>query len=98
MNADGRSAGNGCYLPGPLAAGLEAPNCAVKNDDVSDTGGVAVAVAIDMLKLSLCLDLSNKGFIKGNLEFGRQLVFVRLDHLDLDGRALDLDGLWFRRL
>src|SRR6266851_1376588 len=98
MNADGRSAGNGGYLPGPLAAGLEAPNCAVKNDDVSDTRGVAVAVAIDMLKLSLFLDLSNKVFIKGNLEFGRQLDFVRLDHLDLDRRGLDLGGLVFRGL
>src|SRR5438067_1395717 len=46
MDRDGRGAGNGGHLPGLLAARLEAPNRAMKDDEVGDTRGVAVAVAI----------------------------------------------------
>ena len=55
MNADRRCAGNGCYLPGSFAARLKASNGAVENNEIADTRGVAVAVAKDMLKLSVLL-------------------------------------------
>src|SRR6267143_5201031 len=79
MNADRRRAGNGCYLPSPFAARLKASNGAVENNEIADTRGVAVAVAKDMLKLSVLLYLANEVLVEGNLEFGRQLDFVRLD-------------------
>ena len=46
-----------------------------------------------MLKFSVFLDLSNEVFVERNLELRRKLDFVRLDHLHLDRRDLDLDGL-----
>ena len=55
MNADRRCAGNGCYLPSPFAARLEASNGAVENNEIANTHSVAVAVAKDMLKLSVLL-------------------------------------------
>ena len=55
MNADRRCAGNGCYLPSPFAARLKASNGAMENNEIADTCGVAVAVAKDMLKLSVLL-------------------------------------------
>ena len=55
MNADGRCAGNGCYLPSPFAACLKASNGAVENNEIAGTRGVAVAVAKDTLKLSVLL-------------------------------------------
>ena len=55
MNADRRCAGNGCYLPSPFAARLKASNSTVKNNQIADTRGVAVAVAKDTLKLSVLL-------------------------------------------
>src|SRR5260370_25721520 len=64
MDRDGRGAGNRGHLAGPLATGLEAPDRAVENNQVGDTCGGAVAVAIDMLKLSLFLDLMNAIFVK----------------------------------
>src|SRR5258706_3321846 len=94
MNRDGRGPGNGCYLPGLLAACLESPNCATKNYEVGDTRGVAVAVAIHMRK-SLFLELMNQVFVQCDRELRGQLDFVRLDHLNLDRRHLDLDGLVF---
>src|SRR5882724_8265280 len=92
MNRDGCGAGNGCYLPGPLAARLEAPNRAMKDDEIGDTRGVAVAVTIHMRE-SVLLELANQVFVKGNLEFSRQLDFVRFNHLNLERRRLDLGGL-----
>src|SRR5258708_31970169 len=94
MDRDGRGAGNGGHLPGPLAARLEAPNRAMKDDEVGDTRGVAVAVAIHMRE-SILLELANQVFVKGNLEFSRQLDFVRLNHLHLKRRRLDLGGFVF---
>ena len=55
MNADRSCAGNGCYLPSPFAARLKASNGAMENNEIADTRGVAVAVAKDMLKLSVLL-------------------------------------------
>ena len=55
MNADRRCAGNGCHLPSPFAARLKASNGAVENNEIADTHGVSVAVAKDMLKLSVLL-------------------------------------------
>ena len=55
MNADRRCAGNGCYLPSPFASRLKASNGAVENNENADTRDVAVAVAKDMLKLSVLL-------------------------------------------
>ena len=98
MDRDGRGAGNGCHLAGPLAAGLKAPDRAMENNQVGDTRGGAAAVAIDMLKCSLFLDLMNEIFIKCNLKFGREFDFVRLDHLDLDCRRLNLAGGVFGKL
>src|SRR5260370_38063848 len=92
MDCDGRGAGNGGHLPSPLAARLEAPNRAVKDDEVGDTRGVAVAVAIHMRE-SILLELPSQVFVKGNLEFSRQFDFVGLNHLNLDRRRLDLCGL-----
>ncbi len=63
MDRDGCGAGNGGYLPGPLAARLEAPNRAMKDDEVGDTRGVAVAVAIHMRE-SILLELANQVFVK----------------------------------
>src|SRR5258708_8408689 len=83
MNRDGRGPGNGCYLPGLLAACFESPNCATKNYEVGDTRGVSVAVAIHMRK-SLFLELMNQVFVQCDLELRGQLDFVRLDHLNLD--------------
>src|SRR6266699_5441445 len=92
MDRDGRGAGNGGHLPGPLAARFEAPNRAMKDDEVGDTRGVAVAIAIHMRK-SLFLELTNQVFVKGNLEFSGQFDFVRFNHLNLERRRLDLCGL-----
>src|SRR5882762_3178297 len=39
MDRDGRGPGNGRHLAGPLAAGLEAPNCAMENNQVGAIGG-----------------------------------------------------------
>src|SRR5882672_2139320 len=94
MDRDGRGAGNSGHLPGPLAASFEAPNRAMKDDEVGDTRGVAVAIAIHMRE-SILLELANQVFVKGNLEFGWQLDFVRLNHLNLERRRLDLGGLAF---
>src|SRR5882672_3363821 len=94
MNCDGRGPGNGYYLPGLLAACLESPNGATKNYEAGDTRGVAVAVAIHMRK-SLFLELANQVFVQCDLELRGQLNFVRLDHLNLDRRHLDLGGLVF---
>src|SRR5580700_1360788 len=94
MDRDGGGAGNRCYLPGPLAACLEAPNRAMKDDEVGDARGVAVAVAIHMRK-SLLLELTNQVFVKGDLEFSGQLDFVGLNHLHLERRRLDLGGFVF---
>ena len=98
MDRDGRGAGNGCHLAGPLAAGLKAPDRAMENNQVGGTRGGTVAVAIDMLKCSFFLDLMNEIFIEGNLKFGREFDFVRLDHLDLDGRRVNLAGQLLREL
>ena len=98
MNRDGGGAGNGCHLAGPLAAGLKAPDHTMENNQVGGTRGGAVAVAIDMLKYSLFLDLLNEIFIEGNLKFGGEFDFVRLDHLDLDCRRVNLAGQVFREL
>src|SRR5260370_39512330 len=92
MNRDGRGPGNSCSLPGLLAACLESPNCATKNYEVRDTRGGAVAVAIHMRR-SLFLELMNQVFVQCGLELSGQLDFVRLDHLNLDRRHLDLAGL-----
>src|SRR6266576_433856 len=92
MDRNGRGAGNGGHLPGLLAARLEAPNRAMKDDEVGDTRGVAVAVAIHMRE-SILLELANQVFVKGNLEFSRQFDFVGLNHLNLERRRLDLGGL-----
>src|SRR5258708_10497913 len=86
MDRDGRSAGNGCHLAGPLAAGLKAPDRAMENNQVGSTRGGAGPVAIDMLKCSLFLDLINEIFIKRNLKFGGEFYFGRRDHLDFDCR------------
>src|SRR5260370_22371197 len=94
MDRDRRGAGNGGHLPDPLAARLEAPNRAMKDDAVGDARGVAVAIAIHMRE-SILLELANQVFIKSNLEFGWQLDFVRLNHLNLERRRLDLGGLAF---
>src|SRR6266576_3986184 len=94
MDGDRRGAGNGGHLPGPLAARLEAPNRAMKDDEVGDTGGVAVAIAIHMRE-SILLELANQVFVKGNLEFSRQLDFVRFNHLHLKRCRLDLGGFVF---
>src|ERR1700757_3476573 len=83
MDCDGRGAGDGCYLSGALAAGLEAPNRTMKNYQVRDICCVAVAVAIH-LRESAFLKLANQVFIECNLEFSRQLDFVRLNHFDLN--------------
>ena len=96
MNRDGRGPGNGCHLAGPLAAGFKAPDRAMENNQVGGICGGAVAVAIDMLKCSLFLDLLNEIFIEGNLKFGREFDFVRLDHLDFDCRRVNLGGQVFR--
>jgi len=96
MDGDRRGAGNGCHLAGPLAAGFKAPDRAMENNQVGGTRGGAVAFAIDMLKCSLFLDLMNEIFIKCNLKFGREFDFVRLDHLDLDRRGVNLAGQVFR--
>src|SRR5258707_4128411 len=88
MDRDGRGAGNGCHLASPLAAGLKAPDRAMENNQVGGTRGGAVTVAIDMLKCSLFLDLMNEIFIEGNLKFGREVDFVRLDHLEFDRRPV----------
>src|ERR1700752_1508901 len=98
MDRDGRGAGNGCHLAGPLAAGLKSPDRAMENNQVGGTRGGAVAVAIDMQKCSLFLDLMNEIFIEGNLKFGREFDFVRLDHFDLDCRRVDFAGQVFREL
>ena len=71
MDRDGRGPGNGCHLAGPLAAGLKAPDCAMENNQVVRARGGAIAVAIDMLKCSLFLDLLNEIFVEGDLKFGR---------------------------
>ena len=55
MNGDGSRACNGCYLPGSFAASLKASNGAVENYEDAGTRGVAVAIAKDMLKLSVLL-------------------------------------------
>jgi len=55
MNADRRCAGKGCYLPSPFAARLKASYGAVEDNEIADARGVAVAVAKDMLKLSVLL-------------------------------------------
>src|SRR5258708_17053704 len=94
MNRDGRGAGYGCHLPGLLAACLESPNRATKNYEVGDTRGVGVAVAIHMRKF-LFLEWMNQVFVQWDLELRGQLDFVRLDHLNLDRRHLDLGGLVF---
>src|SRR5260370_36775877 len=94
MNRDGSCAGYGCYLSGLLTASLEAPNRAMKNNEVRDTPCVAVAVAIHMQK-SLFLELMNQVFVQCDLELRGHLDFVRLDHLNLDRRGLDLVGLMF---
>src|SRR5258708_26428748 len=99
MDRDGRGAGNGSHLAGPLAARLEAPNRAMKDDEIGHTRGVAVAVAIHMRE-SILLELANQVFVKGNLEFSRQFDFVRFNHLNLECRRLDhcrfvfLSGPW----
>src|SRR4029077_7909127 len=95
MNRDGCGAGNGGNLAGPLAAGLEAAHGAVKYNDVRDAGGVAIAVAIDVLEFPFFLKLMDQVFVERNLEFGRQLDLVRLNHFHLDRRSLDLCGLVF---
>src|SRR6266404_4392292 len=95
MDRDGCGPGNGCHLAGPLAAGLKAPDGAMENNQAGGTRGGAVAVAIDMLKCSLFLDLMNEIFIEGNLKFGREFDFIRLDHLDLDCRRVNLAGQVF---
>src|ERR1700686_2578890 len=84
MNADGSCAGNRGYLSGPFAARLKASNVAVENHEIADICSVAVPFAIDMLKLSVFLNLTNKVFVERDLKFRRQLDFVRLNHLDLD--------------
>src|SRR5258708_37618015 len=56
---DGRGACNGSHLAGSLAAGLEAPDRATENNQVRDTCGGAVAVAIDMLERLLVLEFVN---------------------------------------
>ena len=43
MNCDGRCAGNGCDLAGPLAARFKASNGAMNHPEVRDSHGVAVA-------------------------------------------------------
>ena len=58
MNGDGGRASDGCHLSGPLTARLETSNCAVENNEVGGTRGIAVAVAIDVLKSSLFLKLT----------------------------------------
>ena len=98
MDRDGRGAGNGCHLAGPLAAGFKAPDRAMENNQVGGTRGGAVAVAIDVLKCSLFLDLLNEIFIESSLKFGREFDFVRLDHLDLDCRRVNLAGQVFWEL
>src|SRR5216684_5889133 len=94
MDRDGRGAGNSGHLPGPLAARFEAPNRAMKDNEVGDIRGVAVAVTIHMRE-SVLLELANQVFVEGNLEFGWQFDFVRLNHLNLERRRLDLGGLAF---
>src|ERR1700688_2735512 len=94
MNRDGCGAGNGRYLPGLLAARLEAPNRAMENNKLGDARGVAVAIAIHMRE-SILLELANQVFVKGNLELRRQLDLVRLNHLHLKRRRLDLGGFVF---
>src|SRR5260370_42369653 len=93
-DGDGRGAETGGHLPGPLAARFEAPNRAMKDDEVGDTRGVPVAIAIHTRE-SILLELANQVFVKGNLEFSRQFDFVRLNHLNLERRRLDLGGLAF---
>src|SRR5258705_3629168 len=63
MDRDGRGAGNGGHLAGPLAASLEAADRAMENNQIGDIRGGAVSVAIDMLKCSLFLQLINKIFV-----------------------------------
>src|SRR6266481_6249152 len=92
VNRDGCGAGNSCYLPGLLAACLKVPNRAMKDDEVGDTRGVAVAVAIHMRE-SVLLELPNQVFVKRNLEFSGQFDFARFNHLNLERRRLDLCGL-----
>src|SRR6266481_5371815 len=91
MDRDGCGAGNGCYLPGPLAARLEGTNRAMKDDEVGDTRGVAVSIAIHMRETVL-LELTNQVFVKGNLEFSGQLDLIRVNHFHLERRRFDLCG------
>src|SRR6185295_18394826 len=42
MDRDGRRAGNGCQLAGPLAAALKAPDRAMENNQVGSARGGAV--------------------------------------------------------
>src|ERR1700719_2749126 len=65
MDRDGRGAGNGGHLPGPLTARFEAPNRAMKDHEAGDARGVAVAIAIHMRK-SMFLELANQVFVKGD--------------------------------
>src|SRR5258708_36106140 len=66
MDRDGRGAGNGCHLAGPLAAGLKPPDRAMENNQVGDTRGSAVTVVVDVLICTLFLDLMNEIIIKLN--------------------------------
>src|SRR5260370_8483348 len=46
MDRDGRGAGNGGHLPGPLAARFEAPNRAMKDHELGDPRTVASPITI----------------------------------------------------
>src|SRR6266403_1314682 len=66
MNREGRGPGNGCYLPGLLAACFESPNCATKNYEVGDTRAVSLAVGLHMRKSRL-LDFMHQDVVRCRL-------------------------------
>src|SRR5712692_6588208 len=82
------------YLTRPFTALLEASNGTIEDDEIRNVGGMAVAVAIDMLEPTLFLELLNQVLIEGHLEFCGEPYDVRLDHHDFNRRGLYL----YRRL
>lgn len=90
VNCEGRSAGNGGHLPDPFTSWLEGLNRAVENNKVSYARGVAVTIAIDMLK-SLFFELSDEVLVECYLEFSRHRDLVRLDCRDLNRRRPNFD-------
>jgi hypothetical protein len=92
MDADRGCTGDGGYLPSLFAAWFEAAHGTVKHHQVGYASGVAITIAIDMLK-STFLQLTDEVFIECNLEFRWDVYFVRLDHRHLNAGRLNFGGL-----